>query len=98
MGLMYGGGMGGQNALGLSRADGVTVLSGNYLMSTLVPAAYGFVLLGEVPREGTGWLVPLGLATALFGAWLLIRQDPVAATPAPAELMDEISRREDEHD
>lgn len=77
-GMLLGGGLVlGQMHLtrGLRRADGVTVLSTNYLMSTIVPAVYGYVLLGELPREGTGWLVPLGLGTALLGAFHLIRQE-----------------------
>lgn len=69
---------------GLAKADGVTVLSTNYLMSTLVPAAYGLVLLGELPRPGTFWLVPIGLATALIGAYLLIRNDTAAPVGDPA--------------
>ncbi|SNV17596.1 hypothetical protein [Dermatophilus congolensis] len=68
---------------GLAQADGVTVLSTNYLMSTLVPAAYGLIMLNELPRAGTYWLVPIGLVTALLGAYLLIRKE----TPGiPEEL------------
>lgn len=83
--LMAGGLVLGQMHLtrGLRIADGVTVLSTNYLMSTLVPAAYGFLLLGEHPRAGTGWLVPIGLATALVGAFWLMRKEPPAK---PAEV------------
>lgn len=69
--------------VGLGKADGVTVLSTNYLMSTLVPATYGLVLLGELPRPGTFWMVPIGLVTALLGAFLLIRNDTPTAVGDP---------------
>ncbi|MDO5697932.1 MAG: hypothetical protein Q4G51_08150 [Dermatophilus congolensis] len=73
---------------GLSVANAVTVLSTNYLMSTLVPAAFGWALLGELPRAGTTWLVPIGLGLALLSAFVLIRDDGVgpdgvAAAVAP---------------
>lgn len=58
---------------GLSVANAVTVLSTNYLMSTIVPALFGLLLLAEVPRAGTEFLAPLGLGTALLGAYALIR-------------------------
>ena len=74
---------------GLSVANAVTVLSTNYLMSTIVPALFGLLLLGELPRTGTEFLAPLGLGTALVGAYVLIRGErPVApagaVAPAPA--------------
>lgn len=67
---------------GLAVANAVTVLSTNYVMSTLVPATFGLVLLGELPRPGTMWLVPVGLGLALLGAYALIRGDRPEAVAA----------------
>lgn len=61
--------------VGLKRAHAVAVLGTNYLMSTLVPAAIGWTLLAEEPREGTIWLVAVGLVLALAGAMTLLRSD-----------------------
>ena len=69
---------------GLSVANAVTVLSTNYLMSTLVPATFGLLLLGELPRPGTTWLVPVGLGMALAAAFVLIRGERPTAVDAAA--------------
>ena len=69
--------------VGLKRANAVAVLGTNYLMSTLVPAAIGWTLLAEEPREGTIWLVAVGLVLALAGAMTLLRSDD--ATPGEPE-------------
>ncbi len=76
--LLLGGLVLGQTHLtrGLKGAHAVAVLGTNYLMSTLVPAVIGWVLLAESPRHGTIWLVALGLALALSGALALLRTDP----------------------
>ena len=63
---------------GLGRAHAVAVLGTNYLMSTLVPAVMGWVMLDEHPRSGTAWLVAVGLALALAGALSLLRSDDAA--------------------
>lgn len=64
--------------IGLKGAHAVAVLGTNYLMSTLVPAVIGWTLLSEKPREGTIWLVAVGLALALAGALTLLRSDDAA--------------------
>lgn len=64
--------------IGLKGAHAVAVLGTNYLMSTLVPAVIGWTLLAEKPREGTIWLVAVGLALALAGAMALLRSDDAA--------------------
>lgn len=64
--------------IGLKGAHAVAVLGTNYLMSTLVPALIGWTLLAEEPREGTIWLVAVGLALALAGALTLLRSDDAA--------------------
>nr|WP_218880815.1 hypothetical protein [Kineosphaera limosa] len=76
--------------VGLKRAHAVAVLGTNYLMSTLVPAVIGWTLLHEEPREGTIWLVAVGLALALAGAMALLRSDdgpPPAAPPAESHTL-----------
>lgn len=72
--------------LGLARTHAVGVLGTNYLAATVVPAGIGIFLLGEAPREGTWWMVVVGLALALAGSLSLLRPDPEAAPehlPAP---------------
>lgn len=64
--------------IGLKGAHAVAVLGTNYLMSTLVPALIGWTLLAEEPRQGTIWLVAVGLALALAGALTLLRSDDAA--------------------
>lgn len=64
--------------IGLKGAAAVAVLGTNYLMSTLVPAVIGWSLLAEEPRQGTIWLVGLGLALALAGALTLLRSEDAA--------------------
>ncbi len=66
---------------GLARAHAVGVLGANYLMSTLVPAAVGLFMLDEHPRTGTAWLVVVGLALALAGAFVLIRGEETVVGP-----------------
>lgn len=61
---------------GLARGGAAPVLGCNYAMATVVPAAFGALLLGERTREGTLPLVVGGLGLALAGAlWLLHAED-----------------------
>ncbi|WP_168582696.1 hypothetical protein [Gephyromycinifex aptenodytis] len=71
---------------GLARSHAVGVLGTNYLASTVVPAGIGAFMLGEAPREGTWWMVILGLCLALAGSLSLLRPEAVAEpenAPAP---------------
>lgn len=84
-GLMVGGLGLGQIHLtrGLARSHAVGVLGTNYIASTVVPAGVGAFMLGEHPREGTWWMVVVGLVLALAGALSLLRPD-TEVDPEPA--------------
>lgn len=71
---------------GLAASHAVGVLGANYVTSTIVPAAFGLVLMHEFPRSGMWWAVAAGLTLSLAGALFLLREDqadPAAVGSAP---------------
>ncbi|WP_312720864.1 hypothetical protein [Mobilicoccus sp.] len=60
---------------GLAASHAVGVLGANYVTSTIVPAAFGLLLMHEFPRRGMWWAVVLGLVLSLAGALSLLRDD-----------------------
>ena len=60
---------------GLAVSHAVGVLGANYVTSTIVPAAFGLVLMHEYPRHGMEWAVVAGLVLSLAGALSLLRDD-----------------------
>ncbi|WP_040156919.1 hypothetical protein [Mobilicoccus massiliensis] len=69
---------------GLAVSHAVGVLGANYVTSTIVPAAFGLVLMHELPRQGMMWAVVAGLVLSLAGALSLLRPDQ--AEPAAQGL------------
>lgn len=60
---------------GLGRGHPVAVLGSMYAASTVVPAAIGWLMLGEHPRQGTEWAMAAALVLTAVAAARLLRLD-----------------------
>lgn len=70
---------------GLKGAHAAPVLGCMYLMTTLVPAAVGWLVLGEHTRPGSGPQVTGGLLLALAGSLWLLRTEDAAGQADQAD-------------